>query len=440
MFDKMKVWDIEISGLHIQSQIFRGKIFVALGVEFFLPPPKAKRKTSEALPIPIFSRVLTLKRAQKIPVISIPKVILTRSSESIGLPVIHKKINAKAASKIVIPQISKKINQYSAAKIALPQIPKEIPKKIPQSSLEKEKLEVKKTPLEEQEKKIASGVRSFFTPVQKTSTSEKKAIPQFTKITEEKIAPVQKKVGAKFSSRFQKVKSVAAESIRFVLLASILFGIGFGVTNFHALRTVIVAKVNPEAAAEKTDALENLLSEKKFAPLLPIAGAEKTDRKEFPPITISIAPLENRIVIPKIGRNVPIADIPTDAIENQDWQQLEKDIQNGLRDGVVHYPGTAEPGERGNFFVTGHSSYYLWDPGKYKDVFARLHDLEVGDEYTIFWNQNVYKYRIVERKVVPPSDTSVLDQPSNKQISTLMTCTPVGTAKDRLILVAEQIQ
>jgi sortase A len=106
---------------------------------------------------------------------------------------------------------------------------------------------------------------------------------------------------------------------------------------------------------------------------------------------------------------------------------------------VVHYPGTAQPGQIGNVFITGHSSYYLWDPGKYKDVFVRLHDMDVGDEFTVFWNQNTYHYRIRERKVVAPEETSVLSQPQHERIATLMTCTPIGTAKNRLVLVADQI-
>ena len=101
--------------------------------------------------------------------------------------------------------------------------------------------------------------------------------------------------------------------------------------------------------------------------------------------------------------------------------------------------GTAIPGQFGNVFITGHSSYYPWDSGKFKDVFALLHDLDVGDEFTVFWNQDAYHYRINERKVVTPQETEVLHQPTDKRIATLMTCTPVGTAKNRLVLVAEQI-
>jgi len=90
-------------------------------------------------------------------------------------------------------------------------------------------------------------------------------------------------------------------------------------------------------------------------------------------------------------------------------------------------------------FLTGHSSYYPWDPGKFKDVFATLGSLEVGDRYYIYYDQIKYMYQITEKKEVQPNYMEVLAQPTDKKISTLMTCSPVGTTLRRLILTAEQI-
>jgi sortase A len=128
-----------------------------------------------------------------------------------------------------------------------------------------------------------------------------------------------------------------------------------------------------------------------------------------------------------------------DALVKEDWKQFENDIQTALRDGVVHYPGSAKPGQAGNFFVTGHSSYYAWDSGKYKSVFARLGELVSGDTYTVYYNGDKHTYKVISKKEVLPSDVSVLDQPSGRRYSTLMTCTPVGTTLRRLIVTAEEI-
>ncbi len=152
----------------------------------------------------------------------------------------------------------------------------------------------------------------------------------------------------------------------------------------------------------------------------------------------TVGPPQNRLIIPRLKLNVPLIDPPYDALLRQDWGQVESDIQSALQRGVVHYPGTARPGQAGNFFVTGHSSYYPWDPGHYKSVFARLGDLQVGDEYWVYYGGDKHRYIVRGKGEVSPSDTSVLDQPPGDRVSTLMTCTPTGTTLRRLIIAAQE--
>lgn len=153
----------------------------------------------------------------------------------------------------------------------------------------------------------------------------------------------------------------------------------------------------------------------------------------------TVGPPENRLVIPKLNINVPIVNPPTASLLRQDWTQVEEDIQEALEDGVVHYPGTARAGQAGNFFITGHSSYYAWAGGSYKTIFARLHELNPGDEYTVFYGGDEHRYIVRSKTEVLPSDVSVLDQPANSRIATLMTCTPIGTTLRRLIVRAEEV-
>jgi LPXTG-site transpeptidase (sortase) family protein len=148
---------------------------------------------------------------------------------------------------------------------------------------------------------------------------------------------------------------------------------------------------------------------------------------------IPVYPSDNRLVIPRIGKNVPLLQVPN----HKNWKELEKKIQKGLQNGVVVHPVSGMPGDFGNLFLTGHSSYYKWDPGRYKDVFALLHEVIPGDIVYVYWEGRRYTYRISEKKVVPPTAVGVLSQPKDKKILTLMTCTPVGTNKNRLILVGE---
>lgn len=152
-------------------------------------------------------------------------------------------------------------------------------------------------------------------------------------------------------------------------------------------------------------------------------------------------PCDACLMIDKLNIQVPIVfNIGDDIPAGAEWKKLEKAILNGLRYGVVHYPRTALPGQMGNVFITGHSSYYRNDPGKYKDVFAKLNELEVGDKYTIFYGNRKFSYRIFEEKIVLPQDVNVLDQPQDKELSSLMTCWPVNTNQKRRIFVAERVE
>lgn len=154
-----------------------------------------------------------------------------------------------------------------------------------------------------------------------------------------------------------------------------------------------------------------------------------------------VSPSDNRVVIGKIGKNVPVVTVPDTKLVDGDYAGLEKDIQASLLKGIVHYPGTANPGETGNAFFTGHSSNYVWVKGDYNNVFALLNEIVVGDKVTVYWEGQKYIYQAYDIKVVSPSETWVLQQSGNEypSIMTMMTCTPVGTSLNRLIIRSKQI-
>lgn len=168
-------------------------------------------------------------------------------------------------------------------------------------------------------------------------------------------------------------------------------------------------------------------------------SADARERGELLSFLPSVGPPDNRVLIPTLHLNIPLVTPPVDSLLRQDWTQVEEDIQTALSEGVVHYPGTAKPGQAGNFFITGHSSYYPWAPGKYKTVFARLQELNPGDEYWVYYKGDRHRYIVTGKKEVSPGDITVLDQPEDKRISTLMTCTPVGTTLRRLVVVAQEV-
>ena len=138
----------------------------------------------------------------------------------------------------------------------------------------------------------------------------------------------------------------------------------------------------------------------------------------------------NILTIPSLGITAPIV-----YAEKND----EKIFQQALKNGVVHFPDTANPGELGNCYIFGHSSDYIWSNGKYKTIFAPLTKIEQGAEITITDNSGkFFKYIVTKTFVTSPTDLSVLDQGNNqKRLLTLQTSWPLGTALKRFIVVAE---
>ena len=228
---------------------------------------------------------------------------------------------------------------------------------------------------------------------------------------------------------------------RFGTTFASIFLLLFVTLNYQSFWEILESNLNPISIADGSNNVDGALREKlKKVPGLSTAGAADGarigDLLSFLP---EVGPPDDRIIIPKLNLNIPLIAPSYGALLKEDWPQVEKDIQGALEQGVVHYPGTARPGQAGNFFVTGHSSYYPWAAGKYKTIFARLHQLNVGDEYWVYYGGDKHRYTVIEKKEVSPSDISVLDQPTDLRLATLMTCTPVGTTLRRLIVVSQEI-
>lgn len=109
-----------------------------------------------------------------------------------------------------------------------------------------------------------------------------------------------------------------------------------------------------------------------------------------------------------------------------------------LSKSLIHYGGSALPGEAGNTVIFGHSVLpQFFNPTNYKTIFSTLHTLAEGEEIFINYDGIEYKYRIFEMKIVDPSDISVLEQKYDDFYLTLITCTPPGTYWKRLIVKAK---
>jgi len=210
------------------------------------------------------------------------------------------------------------------------------------------------------------------------------------------------KVESSYTNRFEDRSRPSAFStiMKFLGVFAIIFIVSFILLNGPALLKIIkyhyVTQIN----------------HKSFATTTPITNPDAN---------------QSKLIIPEIQVNAPII-----------WNVDAADVTKNLEKGVVHYRGTALPGKAGNIFITGHSSYYSWAQGGYKDVFALLDRLKVGDKIYLQYKGDNLVYEVSGTKVVSPNDLSSLEPTTNRTL-TLMTCVPVGTNLRRLVVTANQV-
>lgn len=107
-----------------------------------------------------------------------------------------------------------------------------------------------------------------------------------------------------------------------------------------------------------------------------------------------------------------------------------------LRRGPGHYPGTAAPGGKGNFAVSGHRTTY-------GAPFGRLHELRSGDRIDVVDRRGQqWIYRVMTQRIVGPDDKWVLGPDplgTGGRTMTLTTCHPKWSASQRLVVFAELV-
>lgn len=124
--------------------------------------------------------------------------------------------------------------------------------------------------------------------------------------------------------------------------------------------------------------------------------------------------------------------IPKLGIENALSIVGSEDLSRSL----IHWSGSAMPGEYGSIIIFGHSTIpWLYNPKDYRSIFSKLPELVTGDEIILTTNNNVsYKYVVEDMRIVSPDDVSVLEQRYDDSYVTLITCVPPGTYLKRLVV------
>lgn len=166
-------------------------------------------------------------------------------------------------------------------------------------------------------------------------------------------------------------------------------------------------------------------------------GSEVNDITAIDP-TVSASVHENpTLMIPKLNVEVPVVFGAKNDVNS---------MSAAMSNGVAHFavPGaSAKPGEIGNFVVSGHSAGNIYQQSDYKFIFSGLTRMGGGDLIYMDYNSKRYTYRVTGTKTVDPSDVgalrSITTDNNGKPMITLITCTPLGTSKYRLLVYGEQI-
>jgi sortase A len=124
----------------------------------------------------------------------------------------------------------------------------------------------------------------------------------------------------------------------------------------------------------------------------------------------------------------------------EDWTRavVEGVEPEQLEAGPGHYPGTAQPGEVGNFAVAGHRV------GQ-GSPFLDLDSLQRGDAVVVETAGTWHVYRVTTTTVVAPTETWVVAPtpggppggPATGAFLTLTTCHPEFSDRERLVVHAE---
>ncbi|WP_409967813.1 class C sortase [Bengtsoniella intestinalis] len=124
---------------------------------------------------------------------------------------------------------------------------------------------------------------------------------------------------------------------------------------------------------------------------------------------------------------IPAVDIILPVYHGTDESVLQK--------GVGHLEGSALPtGDVGNHTVlTGHTGL----PSA--DLFTNLDELVVGDYFYLEILDQEFAYEITNIYVVLPSNTEYLQVQADKDLVTLVTCTPYGVNSHRLLVQGERV-
>jgi sortase A len=105
-----------------------------------------------------------------------------------------------------------------------------------------------------------------------------------------------------------------------------------------------------------------------------------------------------------------------------------------LTKGAVHLAGTAFPigGSSARSVISAHTAF----PGKI--FFDRLSEVEIGETFSVTVLGDTFYYKVTEINIVSPDEVEYLQPVKDKDLITLVTCTPYALNTHRLLVTGER--
>jgi sortase A len=159
-----------------------------------------------------------------------------------------------------------------------------------------------------------------------------------------------------------------------------------------------------------------------------------------PPTTVTTTTVPRRVTtttvplpMPENPPANPYADVPVEQIGTISIPKigLETPAYEGIWLTVIdhgpgHWPGSAEPGQRGNTVFAGHRVTHT-------HPFENLDQLAPGDKVVFTMPNGVFTYAVTRTIIVKPDDIWIV-YPTSSPTMTLFACHPKHSAAERIVV------
>lgn len=121
--------------------------------------------------------------------------------------------------------------------------------------------------------------------------------------------------------------------------------------------------------------------------------------------------------------------IPTIDVDLPIYEGVSEDV---LENGIGHITQSSPlfAGNKSHCLLAGHRGLMN------RTLLFRLGELELGDQFFI----GTYSYRVCDINVIHPEDTGYFQTEEERELVSLITCTPIGIHTHRLVVTGERIK